>query len=356
MALRVSQVRAVSNSTAPTVSVIMPAFNRAHLIGDAISSILGQTLADFELLIVDDGSSDGTASLARSFDDPRLRVVQHETNLGIPQARNTGLEHARGKYVAWLDSDDVARPHRLQAQVDFLSANPHIAMIGCCAGKIGQGGRRKSGVRVPPLDPRDIKAWLLFRSAFQQSSIMGRADILKAHPYDDDYPVCEDHDVFIRLSESHQIQNVPQVLIDRRLHAGQTVRVEEDSIQERKMRLLGASLDKLGLAHDKEELRRHVLLGGLLGYRPDAEFLAWAEAWLMRMQEANRRSAYVDADALAFAAAHFWMLACLAAAPEMGRSKAARTFLTSPVSKGLWSRNGRRWAAEAVPLALRLRT
>lgn len=343
------------DSLSPRVSVVIPAYNRAHFIGDAVASILNQTLQDLELLVVDDGSTDDTVVVASSFADPRLRVISHERNLGIPLTRNTGLREARGKYIAWLDSDDMARPTRLQEQVDFLESHRQIAMVGCCAGKIGHDGRPKKGIRVPPLAPPDIGAWLLFRSAFQQSSVTGRADILKSYAYDKDYPVCEDLDVFLRLAETHSLQNMPRILIDRRLHPDQTIRLEQANIRDRKAKLFSKRLGTLGMTFSDDELHRHVLLGNPKGFTPDRDFMNWAEGWLHRMREANKRSLYLDPEGLRLTTSYFWMLACRASAPSLGRSTAAANLLKSSLAAGLFSSHGRGWAREALPLALPFR-
>ena len=105
------------------VSVVIPAYNRERYLADAVDSVLAQTFTDFELLIVDDGSRDRTVEIAKSYRDPRIRLVRHERNRGVAAARNTGVAEARGAYVAFLDSDDVAYPDRLARQVAFLDAH-----------------------------------------------------------------------------------------------------------------------------------------------------------------------------------------------------------------------------------------
>src|SRR3954452_23289091 len=121
----------------PDVSVITPVFNRERLIGRAIASLTNQTLRNIEILVVDDGSTDGTAAAVARINDPRVRLLAHPENRGIPAARNSGLAEARGRYIAWLDSDDVARPKRLAVQCAFLDAKPSIALIGSAARRIG---------------------------------------------------------------------------------------------------------------------------------------------------------------------------------------------------------------------------
>jgi len=110
----------------PLVSIVMPSHNREKFIGEAIDSMLCQTFSDFELIIVDDGSDDNTLLEIKKFKDLRIKVLQHEVNQGNYVARNTGMAIAKGRYIAVMDSDDIALPNRLQLQVDFLNSHPKV--------------------------------------------------------------------------------------------------------------------------------------------------------------------------------------------------------------------------------------
>src|SRR4051794_27194380 len=133
----------------PVVSAIVPVFNRARVIGEAVDSLARQSLRNIEIIVVDDGSTDASAEAAQRAGGPLVRVIRHESNRGIPAARNMGLQAARGKYIAWLDSDDLARPGRLERQATYLERNPELALVGASAGRIDSRGRRKNGARVP---------------------------------------------------------------------------------------------------------------------------------------------------------------------------------------------------------------
>ncbi|SFR88850.1 Glycosyl transferase family 2 [Halomicrobium zhouii] len=125
-----------------TVSVVIPTYNRADVLPRAVGSVLDQTVADLELLVVDDGSTDGTVALLEAYDDERLRVVEHETNQGANAARNTGIQEAEGEYVAFLDSDDEWRPRKLERQLDRVRDGEYVAAY-CDADRShsGVGGR-----------------------------------------------------------------------------------------------------------------------------------------------------------------------------------------------------------------------
>jgi len=337
----------------PLVSILIPTFNRAHYVGDAVGSALAQTVTDIEVVVVDDGSGDDTAARLAALSDPRLRVVRHDRNRGIPETRNTALSEARGRFIAWLDSDDIARPHRLAAQLAFLADHPDVAMVGACAGKLRPDGTRKRGVRVPPLSSATIAAWMLFRSAFQQSTILGRAEILQRYAYDPDFPVCEDVDMFLRLQRDHRLANLPEVLIDRRLHSEQCVRQRGNDIQDRTVALMAPALARLGIDAGPDELSRHVLLGKVHFHDAEvpSDFLPWAQGWLARLNRRNAEARLFDPASLALASDYFWLLACRAMAPRIGRTAALRTMLRR-APRGLLTRPAADWARAAASLNL----
>ena len=113
----------------PKVSVIIATYNRAALLPRAVNSVLAQTYTDYEIIIIDDCSSDDTQEVIRAFTDPRIRVIRHGTNRGAAAARNTGIDQARGKYIAFLDDDDECTPNRLADQVSVLDSNLSIGMV-----------------------------------------------------------------------------------------------------------------------------------------------------------------------------------------------------------------------------------
>jgi hypothetical protein len=138
---------------------------------------------------------------------------------------------------------------------------------------------------------------LLFRSAFQQSSIFGRAEAIKAVPYDPAFPVCEDVDMFARFTERFRAENLPRFLIARRIHQDQTIRSNVERIIDRQMAISARQLARLEMAHDPEELRRHVILGGSFDQLSDA-LIDWSESWFERILAANKARRIYDEAAL----------------------------------------------------------
>jgi glycosyltransferase involved in cell wall biosynthesis len=323
----------------------MTVYNRVDLVEYAIRSILEQTLPQFELVVVDDGSTDDTASIVQSFHDPRIRFLRFETNRGIPAARNAALQAAQAQYVAWLDSDDIARPNRLKRQVAFLEDKHEIAMVGSCAGKLAHDGTSKSGLRVPPLEHEDIRCWSLFRNGLQQSSICGRTEILRRYPYREQFPVCEDIDVFVRISQQHRIANLPEVLVDRRTHDGQTVRNNRKQIFEAQKQISRAQLQSMGITFDEHDLHKHVMLAESSEHCFTAEGLRWVEHWLNSLISANASIQYFNQEALRFCLSFFWIRACSRAVPRLA---GARHLLFSSLTAGALRSHSRKWAHQAV--------
>lgn len=312
----------------PRVSVILTVYNRASMVRAAIDSLLAQTFTDFEIVVVDDGSTDDSVEVIKSIGDPRIRLIAHGQNRGTPTARNSGLEAAQGEYVAWLDSDDLARPRRFERQVAYLDAHPSIAMAGTLAGAIRSSGRRRWLPQSRPLSHDEIVSMLLFRTSMLQSAIMGRAEILKQYPYRLEFPVCQDLDMFIRLTREHRVANMPEVLVDRRFHAGQVVRQRAAKIIDRKRVLFGDLLERLGIEPTDEELDRHIRLGRINKTPVNREFLEWSRHWLGRIVEANRDRRIYEDRALDRTVKLVCRRACVAGLRGSDRAYAAMQFLS----------------------------
>ena len=197
----------------PRVSVVMPVHNGARFLREAIDSILGQTFKDFELLVVDDGSTDRTAAILRevSARDSRVSVIRQE-RMGIPRARNRGIALARGAYVAAHDADDISLPERLAKQVDILDHHPEVAMVGSIAQWIDQRGAPLPTMAYPISD-EEIRAKLHVQSCFVHGSVtFRRSCLLAVGGYREEFPLAEDVDLFFRLAERYKVANLSEVL------------------------------------------------------------------------------------------------------------------------------------------------
>lgn len=199
----------------------MTVHNRQRFVRHAIESILDQTYENFQFIIVDDGSTDRSGRILDDFArrDPRIKVI-HQPNRGIPKAANAGLAHCRGEYVARFDSDDVSFPHRLATQVEFLDREKAVC-VGSAAELIDVKGRVLTTIH-PPSEDGDIQRLQLVGhvSLLQPSVMMRREAVQQVGGYDEMFPAAEDLDLWLRLGEIGSLANLPQPLIQYRMHAG----------------------------------------------------------------------------------------------------------------------------------------
>ncbi|PTU32923.1 glycosyltransferase family 2 protein [Stenotrophobium rhamnosiphilum] len=201
-------------STMPKVSVIIPTFNRAHILGRAIASVLGQTYSDLELIVVDDGSSDGTAALIQTFPDPRLRYVQQPRNLGVSAARNRGIAEARGEWLAFLDSDDLWLPQKLDRQFAALSG---VDCVASYCSLLRMDG--KISIEVPFGDvgsnsgPKPWPSLLMDGIWCTQTWLVPKRVVIEAGQFDERMKIWEDWDLLLRIALLGPIHHLPEVLV-----------------------------------------------------------------------------------------------------------------------------------------------
>ena len=206
--------------TPPAVSVILPVYNGAADVPGAIRSILDQDFADFELIVIDDGSyRDDTRAvlqrIAAETGDPRLRLVLHDTNMGLAAALNHGLDLARGRYIARQDHDDVSKPGRLGAQIRHLESDPGCALLGTRA-EIWTTEGSTGRVHHHATDDGTLKFDLLWNNPFVHASIMFRRDVIRAvGPYATDpaRQPPEDYELWSRIARHHRVANLPDRLV-----------------------------------------------------------------------------------------------------------------------------------------------
>jgi glycosyltransferase involved in cell wall biosynthesis len=195
----------------PAVSVVMPVYNAARWLPAALGSLLGQTFTDFEVVAVDDGSTDESPDLLRRAGDPRVRVLVGP-HRGVVAAMRTALAEARAPIVARADADDVSRPHRLERQVRFLDEHPEVAVVGAAVRRLG---RRLSN----PPDTARIRWTALYRNPFANPTIaFRRSAALAAGGYPDDHVHVDDYPFLSRLVDRFEAANLPAVLVDMTVH------------------------------------------------------------------------------------------------------------------------------------------
>lgn len=204
----------LNSQISPLVSIVMPVKNGGDYIREAIDSLLNQTFSDFELIVINDGSTDTTAEIVRSFEDPRISLVSQE-NQGVSKASNHGFKLSRGKYITRHDHDDLSLPTRLEKQVQFLEDHPKTDFIGTWA-QIWAGGAATGRLHQHPSVPGEVAFYLLFNSPFVHSSCMYRRVVFETtggYTSNNDRVPPEDYEYFSRISRQYVMANIPEVLV-----------------------------------------------------------------------------------------------------------------------------------------------
>ena len=197
----------------PLLSVVLPTYNGQKYLQHAIDSILSQSYSEFELIIINDGSTDASGKIARAYSDARIRYF-NQVNQGTTATRNRGLQLARGKYIAYLDHDDLCLAGRFQKQVDFLNSHPDVALVGTAA-EIWVGGNRSDRYHRHPVDCTTINFEALFDNRFVNSSVMFRRSVvlnLGGYSTNKTRQPPEDYELWSRMIRDYKMVNLPDVL------------------------------------------------------------------------------------------------------------------------------------------------
>jgi hypothetical protein len=226
------------------ISVLMPAYNAGKYIGEAIRSVLGQTYARFELLIVNDGSTDDVEEVVRSFKDPRIRLITQK-NQGVSVALNTGLQAARGQYIARFDADDICYPERLAIQLGFLECHPDHVLVGSDVDYITEEGAFIYRHHCISHSSAEVQEKLYFYCPFIHSSVMYRKDaVLAAGGYDPLALTFEDYLLWVHLLRNGKAANINQPLVRVRLNPA------------------SVTIDEKWRGEEFQQLKRHIIFRG----------------------------------------------------------------------------------------------
>lgn len=287
----------------PQLSVVLPCYNAAAFLQEAIDSVLKQTFADFELIIIDDGSTDDSAKIISKQNDPRLRILRNEKNQGLIRALNAGMAAAKGKYIARMDADDVSRPERFEKQVSFLEKNPSVGVCGTWMHMI----HNKTVYKHRYLASDTIKSALVFNNPIVHPSVMMRKAVFEntAHVYSTDYPHGEDYALWISLLDKTNFAVLDEPLIEYRAHAGQVSRkfnsIQRDSVKKAQKIIF----DHLGIKANEEEKEIHFSLF-LEDYKKTKTYYAAVEKWLLKLVAANERVKFFDNTAFRNICGEWW--------------------------------------------------
>ena len=216
------------------VSVIMAVYNGAPYVRAAIHSILSQSFTGFELIIVDDASTDETPSILKSYTDSRLIILRNSENLGFARSLNRALDRASGEYVARMDADDISIPCRFEKQVRFLDTHPETGLLGSAYYRLVLSGGRLGGPVRKPESDSEIRWAILLENPFCHPSVMLRRQVLVTHSlgYDPEFTTTQDYDLWVRVLEHCEGANLRDPLLLYRFH-GKSVSWSRRETQQR---------------------------------------------------------------------------------------------------------------------------
>lgn len=287
----------------PQLSVILPCYNAAEFLQEAISSILTQTFPDFELIIINDGSTDSSPEIISKQTDPRIRVLQNEKNLGLIKTLNRGIGAANGKYIARMDADDVSRPERFEKQISFLDSNPQTGVCGTWMFMIHNSKIYKHRYITSDL----IKSALVFNNPLVHPSVMMRKDLFAGNEqvYDPNFQHGEDYALWISLLGKTDFAVLAEPLLEYRAHANQVSRQFNATQRASVKKAQEAIFHYLGISATEEEKEIHFFLF-LEDYQKTKAWYAAVEKWLLKLVSANEKVKFFDSSAFRNICGEWW--------------------------------------------------
>jgi glycosyltransferase involved in cell wall biosynthesis len=277
--------------TAPAVSVVMAAYNGAALIGETLDSLWAQSFADFEVVVVDDCSTDATRDLLAACHDPRLRVIHAEHNAGPVRSRNRAFAEARGRYVAGLDQDDICLPDRFARQVAYLDAHPGIALVAATAAVL-EDGSVTSSIKSPVTTPALVEWLLWIENPLVWSTVMLRRDAVPSGDFTrPDFLYAEDFDLYHRIARAGGIARIDDPLLLYRKHGGGASQRYADTMEANATRVLAENYAIAGSIDPDADARliiAYLMRGSPVPNRATLERLGALIGWLQARFLAGR--------------------------------------------------------------------
>lgn len=300
----------------PKISVILPVYNASLFLKKAIDSIINQTYTDWELIIVNDGSTDNSEDIIVNYSDNRIKYSRNETNSGLITTLNKAITLCSGKYIARMDADDISLPSRFESQLSFLERNTEYAMCGTFARIIDQEDKI-TGKIVHVTDNDYLKVNMLFSVPFVHPSIMIRKDILETELFDKEYLHAEDFDLWTRIARKHKVANIPDFLLKYRWHNSNVSVTNSKKQEEVKNQIIIRELNLLGLSPDENELFLHkVSFSQFDAKNKEEEKKSFdnfngLEEWFSKIIKANKTKQLYNNNALIEFLWSRWVIVCI---------------------------------------------
>lgn len=270
----------------PLVSVIMPVYNASEFIRASVESILDQSYSDIELILINDGSSDNSLEILKSYNDKRIKLINNESNKGLIDSLNEGISHSSGKYIARMDADDISHFNRIKKQVELLEKNQEADIVATHT-----NGTKKTLYHTRYLNSEEIRSRLLFDNIFPHPTVMFRKDLFDRTGirYNKEFLHAEDYAMWLALFETAKYALIPEPLLQYREHGGQVSKLNRET---QKCSVLKAQLkifDRMGITitHAEADLHKRIFY---IDYIYNYDFLIAVEKWLKKLKSANEKS------------------------------------------------------------------
>jgi glycosyltransferase involved in cell wall biosynthesis len=288
------------------VTVLMPVYNAEKYLASAIQSILDQTYKDFELLLINDGSTDKSVEVIESFNDSRIKLVHNEQNINVESTLNRGLDLIDTEYIARMDSDDIAFPNRLQKQVEYMDKHPEV---GVCSSWIHLFDAVEYDIQNPT-DHDEIQCELLFHNVIAHPGVIMRKSLIdKYNLRYAKYRYAEDLDMWMRCSFLFKLHNVPEVLLNYRISSNSVSQAHSQLQNESINKVLKKNFEALGLNLNDDQINLHKKIGYKVPFTDRIE-LTKAGKHLYEMIVANQRTSRYPKEVFKKTIIKYWYTAC----------------------------------------------
>jgi glycosyltransferase involved in cell wall biosynthesis len=313
------------------VTVLMSVFNGEQYLKEAIDSVLNQTYTDFDLLIINDGSTDNSLAIIQSYKDPRIKLINNDQNLGLINSLNKGIGLIHSDYIIRMDSDDICLSNRIEVQVNFMDTHPEVGVSGSHYFQLKESKHFEIDL---PLSSEEIKAFLIFNCPLAHPTTIIRKQVLDTYhiKYETGYLYSEDYHFWLQLSKVSQLRNLKESLIYYRMHpnqiTGNPAKAQERLNTVTKIRSI--SLEELSIQFTPNEMHIHNLIADGLSPANELEFQQ-AEPWLQKLSNAyyKRHSNASHFNAIVY---ERWLRVCV---NYLGSVKGISYFYKSQLRKSL---------------------
>lgn len=274
----------------PKVTVLMPVYNAEKYVGEAIDSILNQTFKYFEFLIINDGSTDSSLDIIKSYNDPRIKIVNNKINLGLSHTLNKGIELSQGEYIARMDADDISLPIRLAKQIEFMDSHQQICICGSWIQTFDRSGNQD--IWQYSQIHEELLCSLFYNSCFAHPSVCIRKQVLleTGLRYKQEFTPAEDYELWTRLIELTEGTNLPLVLLRYRNSENQMTK-DENTMASQVNIIRIKMLNRLNLGFNQEEKTLHI---NVIAKNWDSSQDVWKVSveWLEKLAQQNTAVAY----------------------------------------------------------------